>query len=248
MTLLPSNFHLSLEKMINTLKQFASFYNSSFRSRPTATLAVTNGFLSGVADVVAQSAQIIMVEEGGMQVAYDPVRSLRFVAFGIGMGPIIGRWNNVLERNFPLRPSSKAAKSLLSPISPRPASSSTAASEKLGQLTVVQDNVSFLALGKRVLADQAVMAPIGLVLFIASMGIMEAKSSDSIQDKFKTMYVPAILANWTVWPFIQVVNFRYMPLAYRVPFQSSCGVLWTLYLSLLNSEKGEVAAEEFGGA
>lgn len=58
----------------------------------------------------------------------------------------------VLERNFPLRPSSKAAKSLLSPISPRP--SSSAASEKLGQLTAVQDNVSFLALGKRVLADQ----------------------------------------------------------------------------------------------
>lgn len=55
MTLLPSNFHLSLEKMINTLKQFASFYNSSFRSRPTATLAVTNGFLSGVADVVVSS-------------------------------------------------------------------------------------------------------------------------------------------------------------------------------------------------
>jgi len=67
------------------------------------------------------------------------------------------------------------------------------------------------------------MAPIGLVLFIASMGLMEGKGADSIQDKFKTvslqvsslfrgssegspfpfspqMYVPAILANWTVWP------------------------------------------------
>ena len=30
------------------------------------------------------------------------------------------------------------------------------------------------------------------------------------------MFVPAILANWTVWPFIQLVNFRFMPLAYRV--------------------------------
>lgn len=28
-----------------------------------------------------------------------------------------------------------------------------------------------------------------------------------------------------------------MPLAYRVPFQSTCGVFWTLYLSLLNSRQ-----------
>lgn len=33
------------------------------------------------------------------------------------------------------------------------------------------------------------------------------------------MFVPAILANWTVWPFIQLVNFRFMPLAYRVRLQ-----------------------------
>lgn len=34
---------------------------------------------------------------------------------------------------------------------------------------------------------------------------------------------------------LQLVNFRFMPLPYRVPFQSSCGVFWTLYLSLVNS-------------
>jgi hypothetical protein len=50
-----------------------------------------------------------------------------------------------------------------------------------------QDKVSILALGKRVFADQAVMAPIGLVLFISSMGIMEGKKSDDIQDKFRTV-------------------------------------------------------------
>lgn len=144
------------------------------------------------------------------------------------------------------------------------------------------------------------MAPIGLVLFIASMGIMEGKSVDSIQDKFNTvslrvsslpegrvrahlsrsrpprssdvrsrdprqldglaLYVLPSSLSFTSGcgdekgarrqlarvlaetkaartplffvslplPVIQVVNFRYMPLAYRVPFQSSCGVLWTL--------------------
>lgn len=50
-----------------------------------------------------------------------------------------------------------------------------------------QAKVSFAALGKRVFADQAFMAPIGLVLFITSMGVMEGKSKDELTDKFKTV-------------------------------------------------------------
>jgi hypothetical protein len=33
-------------------------YNQAFERSPAGTLAVTNGFLSGVADIVAQSAQM----------------------------------------------------------------------------------------------------------------------------------------------------------------------------------------------
>ena len=67
------------------------------------------------------------------------------------------------------------------------------------------------------------------------MGIMEQHSLPAIRRKFIDLYPPAIKANWTVWPLIQFVNFRFMPLPYRVPFQATCGVFWTLYLSLLNS-------------
>jgi len=67
------------------------------------------------------------------------------------------------------------------------------------------------------------------------MGIMERHSLPAIRRKFIDLYPPAIKANWTVWPLIQFVNFRFMPLPYRVPFQATCGVFWTLYLSLLNS-------------
>lgn len=34
---------------------------------------------------------------------YDPVRTLRFAAFGMAMGPIIGRWILILERQLPMR-------------------------------------------------------------------------------------------------------------------------------------------------
>jgi protein Mpv17 len=34
---------------------------------------------------------------------YDVARTLRFVAFGMAMGPIIGRWILILERQLPMR-------------------------------------------------------------------------------------------------------------------------------------------------
>lgn len=130
------------------------------------------------------------------------------------MGPLIGRWNAILERRFPLRVG-------------RPS-------------RIVGDpRVSLVSLTKRVSSDQLFMAPIGLAIFLTSMGLMEGRDAQHIHGKFKDLYRQAIIANWQVWPLAQLINFRFMPLPYRVPFQSTCGVFWTLYLSLLNSAENE---------
>jgi protein Mpv17 len=76
------------------------------------------------------------------------------------------------------------------------------------------------------------------------MGMMEARSSRQIRDKFNDLYLTALFANWKVWPAAQFINFRYTPPAYRVPFSQACGVFWTLYLSILNSEEDKKQDKE----
>ncbi|KAI1797667.1 hypothetical protein LXA43DRAFT_260040 [Ganoderma leucocontextum] len=195
----------------------ARVYQQSFEAHPYFTLAVTNGALNAFGDAVAQVTQKLTDPDNGRQKRqYDVLRTLRFFAFGFGMGPLIGRWNVFLERNFPLR-------------------------------RIKQGNsgkVSLRALARRVGADQLLMAPIGLTLFIGSMGLMEGHDMEHVQQRFSDIYKPVLLANWQVWPLAQLINFRYMPLPYRVPFQSTCGVFWTLYLSLLNSKESEAQNEE----
>ncbi|KAE9410806.1 hypothetical protein BT96DRAFT_983493 [Gymnopus androsaceus JB14] len=109
--------------------------------------------------------------------------------------------------------------------------------ERQFPLHAVSGKVSLKALSKRVAADQIVMAPIGLSLFLGSMGVMERRTIPQIKEKFADLYAPALVTNWQVWPIAQLVNFRFMPLPYRVPFQSTCGIFWTLYLSILNSKE-----------
>lgn len=187
------------------------FYQQSFETHPYRTLAFTNGALNCLGDAVAQLSQHVL---GGTKPhekphIYDPLRTLRFFCFGFGLGPVIGRWNFFLESTFPLRTTGRTG------------------------------NVSLKALSKRVAADQLFMAPMGLVVFIGSMGIMERRTDRQIREKYNDMYIPALFANWKVWPLAQLINFRYLPLHYRVPFQSTCGVFWTLYLSILNAKEDE---------
>ncbi|KAH9947649.1 hypothetical protein B0H21DRAFT_737414 [Amylocystis lapponica] len=79
-----------------------------------------------------------------------------------------------------------------------------------------------------------------LAVFIGSMGLLEGRDGQHIRKKYVDMYPPALKANWEVWPVAQVPHqLPFHALPYRVPFQSSCGVFWTLYLSILNSKEDQ---------
>ncbi|SJX63256.1 related to SYM1-protein required for ethanol metabolism [Sporisorium reilianum f. sp. reilianum] len=212
---------------------FSAFYARNFERRPWVTLAVTNGLLGVVADGAAQTlerisqaqsqqqqqdstrekvASVVAAPQGTSE--WDWSRSGRFLAFNVGMAPLLAEWNRFLEFRFPLRSST-------------PAGAAAGAASTLGK-------VSVRALANRVAMDQLLFAPIGLALFTGSMGFMERGSIDGVKAKFGEMYIPALLANWQLWPLVQLVNFRYMPLKYRVPFVSAVGILWNIGLSLLS--------------
>ncbi|KAK0198606.1 hypothetical protein F5146DRAFT_99239 [Armillaria mellea] len=188
----------------------ARAYQHSFRTYPSITLACIGGTMNGLGDVVAQASQIIFTKGHEQRPAYDFHRTFRFFCFGFAISPLIGRWNKFLECRFPIRRSS---------------TNSSRGRTK--------------SLAKRVACDQIFMAPIGLALFLGSMGVMEGRDLSQIQEKYKDLYKPALITNWQVWPVAQLINFRFMPLPYRVPFQSTCGVFWTLYLSIINSNEDE---------
>lgn len=160
--------------------------------------------------------QSVNDEDRVISYSYDFLRTLRFFCFGVGMSPMLGKWNKFLEVRFPLRPAGN------------------------------KGPASLKALAKRVSADQFIMAPLGLSIFLASMGIMEGRDRVHVVAKFRDLYKPAIIANWEVWPLAQFVNFRFMPLPYRVPFQQTCGVFWTLYLSTINSKESMLQDRDDG--
>lgn len=77
--------------------------------------------------------------------------------------------------------------------------------------------------------------------------------------KFQDVYLPSLKANFIVWPLVQVLNFRVMPIQFQIvstpflasenehqlipkqPFVSTVGIFWTAYLSMNNASEEVVA-------
>jgi len=188
----------------------ARVYQRSFEAYPHVTLAVAGGTLTALGDVVAQLSQQIVKPEDEHKEGFRYDVPRTLRFFCFGAG-----------------------------ISPLIGRWNQYLEFRFPLRSRRKGATSFAALSKRVAIDQIVMAPIGLSIFISSMGVMEGRDAKHIRARFQDIYQPALLANWKIWPAAQFINFRFMPLPYRVPFQQTCGAFWTLYLSLLNSAESK---------
>ncbi|KAG1053030.1 hypothetical protein G6F46_005477 [Rhizopus delemar] len=208
---------------MNSIRALNAFYNKSYSKRPILTLCVTNGILGAISDTLAQSISFyehskldpylpekIRKHEDLWPPAprWDFARTFRFAAYNFCVAPFGGKWYMFLDRYFPM-----------------PASVATAAlARQANQMAI-----------KRMVTDQALFAPTGLVLFFTVMGLAETGNWEGVREKFRDAYLPALIANYKVWPAVQFINFKFMPLQYRLPFVSSLGILWNAYLSWLNN-------------
>ncbi|KXJ91403.1 sym-1 [Microdochium bolleyi] len=85
----------------------------------------------------------------------------------------------------------------------------------------------------RVACDQLIFAPIMINVFLRSMAVMEGTSA---QEKVDKSYWGALQANWMIWPFVQAVNFTFVPLQFRVLAVNVVSIGWNCFLSMINSK------------
>ncbi|KAI5917254.1 hypothetical protein F4810DRAFT_64902 [Camillea tinctor] len=86
----------------------------------------------------------------------------------------------------------------------------------------------------RVAADQLLFAPTFIGVFLGSMAVLEGSPP---QDKLERSYLPALQTNYLIWPFVQMANFKLVPLEHRVLVVNLVSIGWNCYLSMVNSQK-----------
>ncbi|KAF2235281.1 hypothetical protein EV356DRAFT_500499 [Viridothelium virens] len=84
--------------------------------------------------------------------------------------------------------------------------------------------------------DQCIFAPTNAAVFLSSMTFLEG---GDVGAKLRSTWGTVVAMNWVVWPWVQGVNFKLVPLQHRVLVVNVVSLGWNCYLSLINSQGGE---------
>lgn len=56
----------------------------------------------------------------------------------------------------------------------------------------------------------------GLAVFFTFMTVAEGGGKRAVLQKFQDVYIPALKANYIVWPAVQMINFRLLPIQFQI--------------------------------
>ena len=82
--------------------------------------------------------------------------------------------------------------------------------------------------------DRLVMTPPFLLITLVYLNYFQSFNATQVSRTVKNIYAGALYLNWRVWTVAQAVNFRYVPLEYRVLFGNMVALWWNIVLSLRN--------------
>jgi hypothetical protein len=85
--------------------------------------------------------------------------------------------------------------------------------------------------------DQLVGDPIFYVLWYLYDGLVREQSVANVPRVVKKELWSMMLANWSVWPFVQWVTFTFVPPHLRVLFGNLVGLVWNIYFSWRDSKQ-----------
>lgn len=82
-----------------------------------------------------------------------------------------------------------------------------------------------------------IFAPAFLFFILIAVAAMQGKSQETIKQEVLANYFDVLKTNYYVWPWVQLVNFYYIPLQYQVLIVQSVALFWNTYLSWKTNHK-----------
>lgn len=84
---------------------------------------------------------------------------------------------------------------------------------------------------KKVALDQLLFAPVLNAVLLPTLALFRTGNVEKAKDALKRDYRDVLLANYKLWPLVQLCNFYFTPLQYQVLVVQMVALLWNTYLS-----------------
>ncbi|XP_035920069.1 mpv17-like protein [Anopheles stephensi] len=83
----------------------------------------------------------------------------------------------------------------------------------------------------KAIVEQGTYGPFAGVSFLYIMSLAEGMTPGEAVQEVKLKFPQTYTVGLTFWPFIQTINFAFIPERNRVPFIAACSFLWTVFLA-----------------
>uniref|UniRef100_A0A7E4VSH1 Mitochondrial inner membrane protein Mpv17 n=1 Tax=Panagrellus redivivus TaxID=6233 RepID=A0A7E4VSH1_PANRE len=87
------------------------------------------------------------------------------------------------------------------------------------------------AIWKRLALDQLLFAPIFTGTIVFNLRLLEGNGIKSAYKRLCRDYTDIMTNFYKLWPVVQLINYSFVPLNYRVVFIQAVALLWNVYLS-----------------
>uniref|UniRef100_A0A0D9UYT7 Uncharacterized protein n=1 Tax=Leersia perrieri TaxID=77586 RepID=A0A0D9UYT7_9ORYZ len=95
---------------------------------------------------------------------------------------------------------------------------------------------TFKFVASKVAADGLIFGPADLLLFFSYVGLASGRSVEQVKDDVKRDFIPALVLGGTIWPAVQIANFRFIPVRYQLLYVNLFCLLDSCFLSWIEQQ------------
>ncbi|KAL1899053.1 hypothetical protein Cpir12675_001609 [Ceratocystis pirilliformis] len=221
------------------IKFAVGMFNEQYAKAPLLTTIAVNGLLGGIADTVAQTLTAVKTNykhKQWVKAHGEPAPIASEVDIELDEKTLMA-WKQAVLPRAPVPAQPFDPERLLRFVGYGVAMAPVQFGwfKLLGKAFPITKTAAMGPALKRMVCDQLVFAPFGVAAFFTAMTLAEGGRKAAVKKKLQDMYLPTLKTNWFVWPAVQIINFRFMPVHFQLPFVSTVGIAWTAYLSLTNA-------------
>eukprot|EP01038_Epipyxis_sp_PR26KG_P014438 gene14438-19375_t len=208
-----------IRNIFSPIVSVLKWYNQLLKQHPIATKSITSCVIGIMGELIGSyvkrlynkrkndSNATLTISSWAKDISLQRIAVFGFYGLGI-TGPFFHWWYSFLE-------------SLV-----------TAESGLLGLGPKTNRNLLFLM---KLSINQLVMTPPFLLFTIAYIQYFLSLNVNDTIKAIKRNFVAALITNWKIWTVAQAVNFRVVPIDYRVLFGNVVALWWNVYLSIVSS-------------
>lgn len=193
------------------------WYKSQLAAQPLRTQVVTSGLLWATGDAMAQGlsfwSQQQQLQRASLTIAPKHDHPLESHAFTMD-------WRRVLTLSL-------FGAAFVAPVGHLWYESLDYVVSK--RLNLQAGSVRFIS--AKIIADTLILGPLHLLAFLTYMGVASGKNLEEVKGMLSRDFIPAFVTEGSVWPLVQAVNFRFVPVQHQLLYVNGFCLVDSVFLS-----------------